>query len=82
MRKKMTIIIEEIPGDLGGGFNAFIPELGKYAYVGEGGIEIDALVDLGETIKGNLIDVLKVGGTFEEVTTCPLPDAPEEKCET
>jgi len=45
--------ISVIPKEKGGGFEAAIPELGRYAFVGQGDTIEDAIQDLEETKKEN-----------------------------
>jgi len=49
MNLNYKIEITPIPEEMGGGFEASIPQLGKYAFIGYGNIIDEALKDLEET---------------------------------
>jgi len=55
------IEISAIPGEDGGGFEACIPELGKYAFRGYGKTIHAALKDLNEIKTGNFEEYLQTG---------------------
>lgn len=61
MKLKYKIKIIHIPKNLGGGFNASIPQLGEYAFIGDGETEEEALKDLEETKREYFQDYIKKG---------------------
>jgi predicted RNase H-like HicB family nuclease len=44
--KEYTVTIEPIPADQGGGYAAYINELGKFAFIGDGETPEEAIDDL------------------------------------
>jgi predicted HicB family RNase H-like nuclease len=58
---KYSIKITPIPEDLGGGYEASIPQLGKYAFTGDGETIEEALKNLEDVKKGYFEDYLKKG---------------------
>ena len=67
------IEIQAIPKDEGGGYEASIPQLGRYAFVGQGNTPIEALEDLEETKKEYFIEFL------EKEIDIPEPDSPKKE---
>lgn len=53
--------IIQIPKNRGGGFEASIPQLGSYAFVGQGETKEEALKDLEETKKENFEEYIEKG---------------------
>lgn len=60
------IEIQAIPKELGGGFEASIPQLGRYAFIGQGDTPQEALEDLEETKKEYFIEFLEKGINISE----------------
>ena len=73
MNLKYKIEINPIPEEDGGGFEASIPQLGKWAFVGIGKTEIEALKHLEEVKKDLFKDYLKKG------IEIPEPEKEEER---
>ena len=61
LKLNYPIEILEIPKELGGGFSACIPQLGRNAFIGDGETIEDALKDLGATKKEIFSDYLRKG---------------------
>jgi antitoxin HicB len=61
-----TIVIDPIPPEEGGGYAATIPQLGKYAFVGDGETIGEALHDLEQVKQERFEDYLKEGLTIPE----------------
>ena len=65
--------IKAIPDEKGGGFEASIPQLGRYAFIGQGDTPIEALKDLQETKKEYFEEFIEQG--------IKIPDTEEERKE-
>jgi antitoxin HicB len=61
MGLKYDIFISSIPDAEGGGFEASIPLLGKYTFIGDGATIEEALADLERTKETNFRSLLKEG---------------------
>ncbi len=59
MKLPYRMEISVIPKEKGGGFEAAIPDLGRYAFVGQGDSIEDAIQDLEETKKENFKNLLQ-----------------------
>ncbi len=61
LKLKYPIQINPIPEEEGGGYEAYIPQLGKYAFVGDGETIEEALKNLEEIKKDYFKDYLRKG---------------------
>lgn len=61
IKLKYPIKINPIPKDKGGGFEASIPQLGRYAFIGDGETIEEAIKDLEKTKKEYFRDYVKKG---------------------
>lgn len=66
MKLRYKIDVFSVSEDMGGGFVACIPQLGRYAFVGDGDSEEEALKDLEETKREYFEDWLKEGREIPE----------------
>ena len=66
MGLKYEIRIYPIPDSKGGGYEAFIPLLGRYSFFGDGDTIKEALADLHRTKKENFEVLLKEGADIPE----------------
>ena len=73
MKLKYKIEIIPIPKNRGGGFEASIPQLGSYAFVGQSETAEEALKDLEETKKENFEEYIEKG------IEIPEPEEPKRE---
>ena len=78
MSLNYTIELVKIPEELGGGWNACIPRLGKYAIVGYGETQQEALQNLESFKRERLQDYLEEGLEIPEPEKQEDPGAEEE----
>lgn len=73
MKLRYKTVITPIPEDEGGGFEASIPQLGSYAFIGEGETSGEALKDLEKTKREYFKEFMKKG------IEIPEPDEPTKE---
>jgi len=66
MNLKYDIQLSSIPEEKGGGYEASIPVLGKYTFIGDGATTEEALADLEQTKKETFSSLLKEGVEIPE----------------
>jgi antitoxin HicB len=66
MNLRYDIQVAPIPEAEGGGYEAYIPLLGKYTFIGDGTTIEEALADLERTKEGNFKNLLKEGVSIPE----------------
>lgn len=66
MNLKYEIVITPIPESNGGGYEASIPELGRFTFIGDGETIKEAVADLEETKNQNFRELIAAGDFIPE----------------